>query len=133
MALEIATKRIFWTQHQGISYLMMDFSHATVAESLAIMDDYVDALQGKAVGSVILLTDVTGAHYEAAVSNKWKAVRLQMDGPIKASAVYGLSGLVGVAVLAFVELMELLGLNRGSKKVRIFKTREQALAWLAKA
>lgn len=112
---------------------MMDFSDATVAESLALMDEYALTLKDQAPLSVRLLSDVTGAQYEPSVANKWKAIRIQNDAVIKASAIYGLSGLVGVAVRAFVELLDMLGMNRAQKKLRIFKNRETALAWLVKA
>jgi hypothetical protein len=126
-------QRIFWTQHQGAPYLMLDFSHATVAESLALMDHFSAALKDQAPLSVRMLTDVTEAQYEPSVANKWKAIRIQHDPTIKASAIYGLNGLVGVGIRAFLELLDMLGLNRGQKKLRIFKTRESALAWLMKA
>lgn len=133
MSSEPKKQRIFWTQHQGVDFLMMDFSHATVAESLALMDDYAKALRDKPALSVRMLTDVTEAQYEPSVANKWKAIRIQHDPIIKASAIYGLGGLVGVAIRAFIELLDMLSLNRGHKKLRIFKTRELALAWLIKA
>ena len=126
-------QRIFWTQHQGVPYLMLDFSRATVAESLALMDDYAAALKGQPASSVRMLSDVTDAHYEPSVANKWKAIRIQNDAVIKASAIYGLSGLVGVAIRAFLELLDMLGMNRSQKKLRIFKNRESALTWLVKA
>lgn len=125
-------KRIYWTQHQGTPYLMLDFSRASIAESLVLMDDYAAALKDQPPLSVRMLSDVTDAQYEPSVANKWKAVRLQHDPMIRASAVFGLSGLVGVAVRSFMELQEILGMNRSGKKLRIFKTRDQALAWLVK-
>ena len=112
---------------------MLDFSHATVAESLALMDNYAAALKDQPPHSVRMLSDVTEAQYEPSVANKWKAIRIQHDPIIKASAIYGLSGLVGVAIRAFLELLDMLGMNRTQKKLRIFKNRESALAWLVKA
>ena len=126
-------QRIFWSEHQGVPFLMLDFAGATVSESLALMDDYAAALRGKEAGSVRMMSDVTDAEYDPAVANKWKALRIQNDTYIRASAIYGLSGLVGVAIRAFLELLDMLGMNRAMKKFRIFKTREQALAWLIKA
>ena len=113
--------------------LVMDFSHASPSESLALIDDFVPAIKGHPPHSVRMLTDVSGASYEPSISNKWKAVRLQHDAIFQASAIYGLSGLVGVAVRSFMELRDLLNLSKSGAKLRIFKTREQALAWLIKA
>jgi len=110
----------------------MDFSRATPAESLALIDDFVAVIRDQAPGSVRMLTDVTEASYEPSISNKWKAARLQQDAYFHASAVFGLSGLVGVAVRSLVDLMALLNLVKSSRKVRIFKTKDQALAWLVK-
>ncbi len=127
-------KRIYWINHQGVPILVMDFSHATPAESLAAIDGFLPAIiKEQAPASVRMLTDVTEASYEPSISNKWKAARLQHDAYFHASAVFGLSGLVGVAVRSLVDLMALLNLVKSSRKVRIFKTKDQALAWLAKA
>jgi hypothetical protein len=126
-------KRIYWINHQGVPILVMDFSHATPAESLAAIDGFVPAIISQPKGSVRMLTDVTEASYEPSISNKWKAVRLQYDAYFHASAIFGLSGLVGVAVRSMVDLMALLNIAKASRKVRIFKTKDQALAWLAKA
>jgi hypothetical protein len=57
---------------------------------------------------------------------------VKYDPLIKSSGVFGMSGLVGVAVRSFVEMAVLLNLPRAGKKLRVFKTREQALAWLVK-
>ena len=125
-------KRFYWFTHQGVSILMMDFSHATAAESLSLMDSFGPSMDAQPADSVLMLTDVTEAAYDPAISNKWKAIRLKHDDKIHASAIFGLSGLVGVAIRSFLDLRELLNLS-GSRKLRIFKTRDQALAWLVKA
>jgi hypothetical protein len=132
MPTEAKRKRIYWFNHQGIPLLMIDFSQATPEESLALIDDFVVAMEGQAENSVRMLTDVTDAGYEPSISGKWKAVRVKYDPLIKFSGVFGLSGLVGVAVRSFVDMAVLLNLPRAGKKLRIFKTREQALAWLVK-
>ena len=125
-------KRISWINHQGIPILVLDFSRATPAESLSLIDDFVPVIKEQPLGSVRMLSDVTESSYDAAISNKWKAVRVQYNDYFHASAIIGLSGLVGVAVRSFVELLDFLNLSR-SKKLRIFKTKDQALAWLIKA
>ena len=125
-------KRIFWINHLGVPILVLDFSRATPAESLALIDDFVPVIKEQALGSVRMLSDVTESSYDAAISNKWKAVRVQYNEYFYASAIFGLSGLVGVGVRSFVELMDFLNLSR-SKRLRIFKTKDQALAWLIKA
>jgi hypothetical protein len=126
-------KRIYWLNHLGVTILVLDFSRATPAESLALIDDFIPVIKDQPAGSVLMLTDLTDASYEPSISNKWKAVRLQHDAQIRSSAIFGISGLVGVAVRSFVELMELLNIPRAGRKLRIFKTKEQALAWLVKA
>jgi hypothetical protein len=132
MPTEAKHKRIYWFNHLGVSVLMMDFSRATPQESLDLMDDFAVAMEGQAENSVRMLTDLTEASYEPSISGKWKAVRVKYDHQIKSSGVYGLSGLVGVAVRSFVDMAILMNLPRAGKKLRIFKTREQALAWLVK-
>ena len=129
----LVPNRIFWFNHQGVPVLMMDFTRASPAESLALMDLFPDFMKDQPKESVRMLTDVTDSAYEPAIANKWKAIRLQYEPMMKASAVIGLSGLVGVSIRAFIELLEFLNIPRASRKVRIFKTKDQALAWLIKA
>jgi hypothetical protein len=127
------SSRIYWFNHQGVNVLMMDFTRASPAESLALMDQFPVFIKDQPEASVRMLTDVTESSYEPSIANKWKAIRLQHDAMMRASAVIGLSGLVGVSIRSFIELLEFLNIPRANRKVRIFKTKDQALAWLVKA
>jgi hypothetical protein len=127
----VLESRLYWLDYQGIRMLCLDFSAATVAESLGLIDEFETIVKGEPDGSILMLTDVTDAAYDSAISNKWKSKRLQYDVKMRASVVFGLSGLVGIAVKAFVDLTKLLGMAPKRSPV-ILKTREQALVWLSK-
>ena len=123
-------QRIQKIQVQGITIMTLDFSQATSGETLAMLDDFRSAFDGLKPHSIRLLTDVSNFIYDSAVSSKWKVVRMEMDPFIKASAIYGVDGLLGVAIRSYTELMVWLNLPSAKTKLQVFKTREKALAWL---
>ena len=122
--------RIQKIQVQGVPIVTLDFSGATPAQTLAMLDEYPGVFTDKTPGSVRLLTDVTGLTYDSAVSNKWKSARVEYDPYVRATAIYGVTGLVGVAVRSFTEVALWLGLPNAQKKIQVFDSREKALAWL---
>jgi hypothetical protein len=122
--------RVRLIQVQEETILTLDFSHATPAQSLAMLEELPRIFEGQALDSVRILSDVTDVSYDAAVSQKWKMALMKFDPYVRASAVHGATGLSGVAMLAFVELMHWLQLPKAATKIRGFKDREKALAWL---
>jgi hypothetical protein len=122
--------RIQTIQVQGISIVTMDFSDASPADTLSMLEEYPRIFVGREPDSVRLLTNVTGLTYDSSVSNKWKSARIEYDSYVLATAIYGVSGLVGVAVRSFTEVALWLGLPNAQKKIKVFATREKALAWL---
>lgn len=133
MPTSFPNKRIYWLNHQGFEVLVLNFNGASCSESLELMDDFNTVLKDHKDVAVRIFSDVTDAQYDPAISNKWKAVRLQHGAKIHASVVVGLSGLVAVAVLSFFELGRFLNLPKSRLKMKIFTNRDQALAWLIKA
>lgn len=126
----VKSDRIRWIQLGEKKVLFLNFAQLKVEASLALMDSFVDEIKGRPKGSVLLLHDVTEAEYDPSVARKWKELRLAYDDAIKASAIYGLSGLVGVAVRGFTEARRLLGLVTGND-IRIFSDGQVARDWLA--
>lgn len=122
--------RCAWIKHEGKEILFLDFSHASVETSLDLVNEFLRAMEGRAEKSVLLLTDVTGAEYDPAIAAKWKNARLAKSAEIKASALYGLSGLVGMAIRGFVEALALMGRPDGDQ-LKVFKTGNEAKDWLA--
>lgn len=131
MLLQTEIARLSWARHHGAEFLYLDFSHASVESSLALIDEFVRALQDREDRSVLLLTNVSEAGYDSAIALKWKSARLAQSAKIRASAVFGLSGLVGMAVRGFMEAAEMLGLH-WTDQLKVFKAEEEAKEWLCK-
>jgi hypothetical protein len=77
-----------------------------------------------------MLSDLTNAEYDPSIARQWKEARLRHDDVIRASAMYGLSGLIGMAVWGFIEGRQLLGFSRKNEP-HVFTRGDQARAWLA--
>ncbi|HXC63928.1 MAG TPA: hypothetical protein VNZ67_06195 [bacterium] len=122
--------RLRWIQVQGKEVLHMDFSRAVPEESLALIAAFHQAMLGRAADSVLLLTDVTEAVYEASIARQWKAARMEHSRAIRASAIFGLRGLVGAAVRGFIDAARLLGLSFVDQRLRIFTSEAEACDWL---
>jgi hypothetical protein len=122
--------RVRWIQDAGKEILFLDFKQATVAESLAMLDGLKPNLQGRPAQSVLALADVTGAHYDPSVSTRWKATRMAFAPIVRATAVYGISGMVAWSLRGAAEVQRLMGLARTGDEQKYFKARAEALAWL---
>lgn len=131
MSQETDRARLQWLRHQGKDILFIDFSHASVETSLDLIGEFFKALNGRAEKSVLLLTDVTGAGYDPAIAAKWKTARIARSSIIRSSAIYGLSGLVGMAIRGFMEALTLMGLLQESP-LKVFKDAAEAKDWLVK-
>ena len=119
-------------QFQGTSILTVDFSHATPGESMSMIEELSLAIEGQSPDSLLILTDVTGVTYDSSVSQKWKMAFVKFSPYVRASAVYGAHGLVTVVINSYAEMMQWLQIPDSAKKLRAFKDRESALAWLIK-
>ena len=130
MPLALPTTRLRWIKIADHDVLFLDFCRASVEDSLALVETFNLTMRDRPPQSVLLLTDVTDAVYDASVATRWKAARAGHAQAIRASAVYGLSGLVGMAVRGMVDMARLLGLPMADKYLRIFESEADAVAWL---
>ena len=116
-------ERIRFISHQGKQILLVDFSMSSAAEAEKIARTAPDFVTAQPRGSVLLLADFTGASFnrEALLTMKESAV---FNKPhIRKSAWIGAESLPA----AFCE-----DIKRFSRReISIFKTRKEALAWLA--
>src|SRR5580658_407014 len=119
---EISMTRLRWIQDGGKEIFFLDFKHATVAESLAMLDDLKQNLQGRPPQSVLALADVTGASYDPSVSTRWKATRMAFAPTVRATAIYGMSGMVALSLRAAAQVQRLMGLTRNWDEQKYFKT-----------
>ncbi|HXC64217.1 MAG TPA: hypothetical protein VNZ67_07650 [bacterium] len=122
--------RIQWIQFQGAQILSIDFSHATPAQSLAMLDELPRAFEGRDFNSVRVLADLTSVVYDSSTSAKWKAQHVKFNPYVKGWAVFGATGLAVNAVLAAMELIQWLKLPNDKLKMKSFKQRDNALIWL---
>ena len=123
------TKRLQWIEHAGKTILFIDLNGIPAVEALRVLDSVSTELDGRPPNSVLVLTDVTGTGYDPSIGTRWKAAHVAFAPIVRGSAVFGLSGIVGVATRSFVEVLRFMGLSR-QEKLRLFATREEALAWL---
>ncbi len=127
-----AQERVRLIEIQGIQVVDLDFTQAGAQQTLGMLDEFQRLLQGAKQGSLRVLSNVTDMAYDAGVSSKWKAIRMEYAPAVKASAVYGASSFLSVAVRSYSDLMAWLKLPHAKDQIRVFKTRDQALAWLLK-
>jgi len=127
---ETAMTRVRWIQDGGKEILFIDLRQATLPESLAAQGAFVREMQSRPENSVLVLTDVTACAYDSSVSTRWKTEGLAHARLIRGSAIFGISGMVGLALRGLIEVLRIMGLGRTGDKVKLFKTRSEALAWL---
>jgi len=123
-------RRIQWIQFQGTQILFIDFSNATPAQSLAMLDELPAAFEGRDFNSVRVLADLTNVVYDSSTNAKWKAQHVKFNPYVKGWAVIGATGLAVNAVLAAMELIQWLKLPNEKLRMKSFKQRDNALIWL---
>lgn len=116
--------RIRFIEHKGKQILLLDFSHAN-AHTMQLLLEYARVLIAQQPHeSVVTLGDYTGATVDHAVATKIKEV-LTLDRPfVKKTAWVGTESIPH----AFMENFH----NFSQRAIATFKTREEAMDWLAK-
>ena len=117
-------ERVRFITHKGATILKVDLSHSpTVEENVRVLDKAKAIIGAQAPGSVLLLTDVTKAHFNARGVAEIKEFSRFNTPYLKASAVLGVSGIYKVVYEAVIKLV--------GRPIVCFDTEEQALDWLA--
>jgi hypothetical protein len=115
-------ERIRIIDHQGKEVLLVDLSNCPVNQVEEIVRKVPDYVTVQPLGSVLVLTDFTGATLDRDAIRAVKETAV-FDKPfVKKSALIGIEGLPA----SFYE--ELKAFSR--RDMTIFKTRDAALAWL---
>jgi hypothetical protein len=117
-------KELLVLEYKGKTILLFDFSHCNCKEDyLPIIETSTLWFQDKPAGSVLTLTDVTNAHFNAEIVNLLKELTSRNKPYVKAGAVVGITRplmkLAYNAVMAF-----------SKRTLPIFDTQEQAKEWL---
>ena len=114
--------RLRFIKHKGHAIYVTDFSHCTSKEMLMLLDLVRADVARHAPGSLLILTDVTGAHFDKEVSTRAKEV-LVLDRPyVKRSAWIGTESLPHVFYEHFKSFSQ--------RELPTFKTRDEALDFL---
>ena len=115
-------ERIRFIDHQGKQILLVDFSNCPANEVEEIARRVPDYITVQALGSVLVLTDFTGAVFDR------DAVRAVKETAVFDKPFVKKSVLIGTEDLPASFYDELKSFSR--RELVIFKTREEALAWL---
>lgn len=106
----------------GKKVILIDLRRAELDEMVRVLRDAKGMIRSEPPGSVLTLTDLTGAHPTPAITRQMKEF-VHDNGPfVKAGAVVGLTPLMKPiydAVMLF-----------SNRKIPAFTTREEALQWL---
>ena len=115
-------ERIRFINHQGKRNLLVDFSKCLAHEVEKLSRTVPDYVTVQPRGSVLILTDFTGASFDH------DALRTMKETAVFDKPFVKKSALIGTATLpeGFYEQMRIFS----RRELPIFATREEALAWL---
>jgi hypothetical protein len=115
---------IQFIEHKGKQILFCDFSGASAHEMQLLLEEVQVKVAQHARESLLTLADFAGATVDHVVATRMKEV-LTLDRPfVKKTAWVGTEGIPN----AFMENFQ----NFSQRKIATFKTREEAMEWLAK-
>ena len=115
--------RIRFIHHEGKKTLLVDFSNCPANEVEEIARAVPDYVTVNPHGSVLVLTDFTGAAFDRDAIRAMKETAVFDKPYVKKSALIGTEDLPA----SFYDELK----NFSRRDLLIFKTREEALAWLA--
>ena len=120
----VGGERLHFENYKGHAILVIDFSHSSNQEMLALLDQVKASVERQAPASLLILSDFTGTHIDKKVATRAKEV-LVLDRPyVKRSAWIGTENLPHVFYENFRSFSQ--------RELPIFKTREEAMEWLVK-
>ena len=115
-------ERLRFVKHKGQAILFIDFSHCGPKEMLLLLEMVRVTIARHAPGSVLTLSDFSGAQIDKQVATRAKEV-LVLDRPyVKRAAFLGAENLPKVFYEHFKSFSQ--------RELPIFKTREEAMDWL---
>jgi hypothetical protein len=116
--------RISVIPHKGVPIVVADFSNLKEGEELrSAMEQSKKVIRIRPLGSVLVLSDITGGHFDQKVIDTFKDL-INGNAPyVKADAIVGVGGLLGIGLMAVSRLT--------GKTFKAFDTRGEAMDWLA--
>jgi hypothetical protein len=116
-------ERLRFIEYKGRDIFLFDLTNCNSDEMLLLLDQIKAAVEKHRRGSLLILTDLTGTHIDKKVATRAKEV-LVLDRPyVKKSAWVGTDRLPQVFYQNFKTFSQ--------RELPTFKTREEALEWLA--
>lgn len=116
--------RLRFIKHKGHAIFVVDLTHCTAKELLLLLELVRADIARHAPGSLLTLTDLTGAQIDKNVATRMKEV-LVLDRPyVKRSALVGTESLPHVFYEHFKSFSQ--------RELPAFETREEAMDWLVK-
>ena len=116
-------ERIRFIDHQGKRVLLVDLSNCPINQVEKLVRSVPDYITVQPLGSVLVLTDFTGAAFDR------DAIRAVKETAVFDKPFVKKSALIGTEDLPASFYDELKSYFR--RELLIFKTREEALDWLA--
>ncbi len=115
--------RIHFIEHKGKRILLCDFSHATAQQMQLLLEHLRITVAKHGHESVVTLGDFTGAEIDRTAATKIKEV-LALDRPfVKKTAWVGTEKIPHALMEGFHTFSQ--------REIVTFKTREEAMDWLA--
>jgi hypothetical protein len=121
-------RRIRFIAHQDKKILLIDLSNCSAAEVETIFRAVPDVVTTQERGSVLILCDYTGASFDLEAIRVMKETAVFDKPYVKKSAWTGKAKFPQVVSENLVENLSIFS----RREFPAFKTREEALVWLAK-
>ena len=116
-------QRLRFIEYKGRDIFLFDLTHCDSKEMLRMLEQIKAAVERHERGSLLILADFTGTHIDKKVATRAKEV-LVLDRPyVKKAAWVGTEQLPQVFYQSFKTFSQ--------RELPTFKTREEALEWLA--
>jgi hypothetical protein len=120
--------RLRFMPHQGKQVLIIDASNCSAGEVEKIFRAVPDVVMTHPKGSVLILTDVTGASFDPEATRVMKETAVFDKPYVKKSAWTGKAKVPPMFAENLVENMS----KFARREFPVFESREEALAWLVK-
>jgi hypothetical protein len=117
-------ERISYITYHGKTIMVIDFSHCEPKEILSMLEEIQRTVARHAPGSLLILSDLTSAHFDRAVTTRIKEVAVRDRPYVKRSAWVGVDSIPKV----YYENIK----SFSQRDFPSFKTREEAMDWLVK-
>ena len=115
--------RVRFITHKGANILLLDASQCQAGDIFSLMTRAKAIIASQARGTLLTLTDVTGAQVNDMIKQQVKSFTLHNKPYVKAAAIVGVEG-INKVLLDAVEISS-------KRQFQIFESLDQAKDWLA--